>query len=107
MKSMVKRIMAKKMAEGGEVERSDKKTLGDMIGYPKRMSEGGEVSSIASAIMSRRNPVEEDLEDPTAPLESELDDLNEEAASEVQEGEIDDSMERRNRIAAIRKRNRI
>ncbi len=93
----------RKMAEGGVVK---PKTLGDMIGYPKRMAQGGEVS-ISAAIRAKKQQIEP--EDPLDQLEPEFDDLNQEAG-EVSEDdplstdEGDDDYEKQNRIAAIRRK---
>lgn len=109
----VKRHMGKrKMAHGGEVKK-DVRTVGEIIGYPgsgkpKKMAHGGEVEemkpkSIAQAIRSKKKAKEEILpEDPFEQLEPEMEELNEEAADEVSEG--DDTLERQNRIAAIRRK---
>jgi hypothetical protein len=94
----------RKMADGGMVK---PKTLGETIGYPKRMAEGGMVdeprpSSVAQAILRKRKMDADELaaQDEQEPLEPEMDELNEAAADEASEGE--DTYEKQNRIAAIR-----
>lgn len=94
----------RKMADGGVVK---PKTLGETIGYPKRMAEGGMVdepraSSVAEAIMRKRKMDQDEMQaqDEQEPLEPSLDELNEDAADEASEGE--DTYEKQNRVAAIR-----
>lgn len=102
---MKRRAAKRKMAEGGVVK---PKTLGETIGFPKRMAHGGMVddeprpSSVAQAILRKRK-IEKDELDAQAEQEPEepiYDELNEEAADEVSEGE--DDFDKMNRVAAIR-----
>ncbi len=95
----------RKMADGGVVK---PKTLGDTIGYPKRMAKGGEVS-IASAIRAKKQGEEIEPEDPLDQLEPEFDELNEEAGELSEDDPLstdegDDDYKKQNRIAAIRRK---
>lgn len=103
----------RKMADGGVVK---PKTLGETIGYPKRMAKGGLVEeddedeaprSIAAAIRAKKQEIEP--EDPLDQLEPEFEELNEEAGEVSEEDPLsadegDDDFKKQNRIAAIRRK---
>lgn len=106
----------RKMADGGVVK---PKTLGETIGYPKRMADGGMVESnqqdnspvsIAQLIRKRKQVAQDDSQadldaNNQEHLEPTLDELQEMAAEEAAQGDVEEQLDdHMSRIAAIRKR---